>query len=658
MPLQATSGAASYDAFGGGVPVVPAYIEDVFSTYVYAGNGSTQTVTNNIDLSTQGGLIWIKCRTNSGGQHILFDTARGVNKYINTNDLLAQTTDAGMNLSFLSTGFSLNNLYTDTNASGQNYVAWTFRKKSKFFDIVTYTGNGTSGRSIAHNLGSMPGCVIIKRLNSTSNWIVWHRGVTTPTNPYFRLNSSIAVDTYSESLTPTSTTFIAGNSGAVDDDMNASAGTYVAYLFAHDAGGFGLTGTDNGISCGTFTTGSGGNATVTLGYEPQWVLYKLSSAGDSWFLVDTMRGMPIITSSTSRLVAQTTGAEQTLQNAGVRPFATGFTAVGLNGSAAGGIFIYIAIRKGPMKVPTTGGSVFGMSARSGTGANATVTGGQTDDAVLVKNRGSAVASLFSTRLTQLQYLVTSTTAAEAGATSTILQPNPWDVMDGVKVGTTSTITNASGNTFVNYLFKRAPSFMDVVCYTGTGVAKTEAHNLGAVPELMIVKQRSSARDWAVYTSATTATNFMYLNATDASGASSSMWNDTTPTASVFTVGTNLRTNVSAGTYVAYLFATCAGVSKVGSYTGNGTTQTIDCGLTAGARFVLIKRTDAVGDWYVYDTARGMTTLTDPYWLTNSSAAEVATLGSVTTVATGFALNSTILAAINVNAGTYIFLAIA
>jgi hypothetical protein len=111
--------------------------------------------------------------------------------------------------------------------------------------------------------------------------------------------------------------------------------------------------------------------------------------------------------------------------------------------------------------------------------------------------------------------------------------------------------------------------------------------------------------------------------------------------------------------VAYLFATCAGVSKVGSYTGNGTTQTINCGFGAGgARFVLIKRTDSTGDWYVYDTARGMTVLTDPYLLLNSTAAETATLGSVTTVSTGFAVNASILAAINTTSASYVFLAIA
>ena len=133
----------------------------------------------------------------------------------------------------------------------------------------------------------------------------------------------------------------------------------------------------------------------------------------------------------------------------------------------------------------------------------------------------------------------------------------------------------------------------------------------------------------------------------------------TPTSSTFSFITgNAVVNASGNTYVAYLFATCAGVSKVGSYTGNGTTQTIDCGFTGGARFVLIRRIDTSGNWYVYDTARGMTVLTDPYLLLNTTAAEVATLGSVTTVSTGFALNSAILAAINVSAGTYIFLAIA
>jgi hypothetical protein len=175
---------------------------------------------------------------------------------------------------------------------------------------------------------------------------------------------------------------------------------------------------------------------------------------------------------------------------------------------------------------------------------------------------------------------------------------------------------------------------------------------------MIVRIRNDAASWRVYAAPLTATSHLAINTTAATLAASSTWNDTAPTASVFSLGTSFNTNGSGYTYVAYLFATCPGVSKVGSYTGNGTTQTINCGFTGGARFVLLKRTDSTGDWYVYDTARGMTVLTDPYIFLNDAGAEVATLGSVTTVATGFALNSSVLAAINVNAGTYIFLAIA
>ena len=655
MPLQATSGAASYDAFGGGTPAAgPPYIEDVFSTYLYTGNGSTQTITNGIDLSTKGGLVWIKDRT-AANSNVLFDTVRGANKRLISNLTNAESTETTAVTSFNNNGFSIGSSAV-LNTSSNNLVSWTFREQAKFFDIVTYTGTG-SNRTIAHALGSVPGCIIVKRTNAVADWQVYHRSLAN--TQYMVLNTNAAAATGTtrwNSTTPTSSVFSLGT----DATVNASGGTYVAYIFAHNAGGFGLTGTDNVIACGSYVGDGTTTQLINLGFEPQWLMIKDSSFGESWYMVDNMRGLLGVGSGAAGLAylkAEQSTAEQSanwIANASPVGFTNGSQVMDL-----GSTFIYIAIRRGPMKVPTTGTSVFGMSARSGTGADATVTGGQTDDAVLVKNRGSATPSLFSSRLTGTGYLVTSSTAAEVAAGTTILQANPWDVMDGVKVGTTSTITNASANTYINYLFKRAPSYMDVVCYTGTGTNTTQTHNLAAVPEMIIVKQRGAAgTGWLVYNKDVGATKYLNLNTTAASVTLSTIWNNTAPTSSVFSLGTNTTGNASAGTYIAYLFSTCTGVSKVGSYTGNGTTQTIDCGLTAGARFVLLKRTDSTGDWYVYDTARGMTVLTDPYWLTDSSAAEVATLGSVTTVATGFALNSTILAAINVNAATYIFLAVA
>ena len=118
------------------------------------------------------------------------------------------------------------------------------------------------------------------------------------------------------------------------------------------------------------------------------------------------------------------------------------------------------------------------------------------------------------------------------------------------------------------------------------------------------------------------------------------------------------TNSSGNNFISYLFATLAGVSKVGSYTGTATTLQVDCGFTSGARFVLIKRTDSTGDWYVWDSVRGIIAGNDPYLLLNSTAAEVTNTDYIDTYSPGFELSSTAPAAINANGGTYIFLAIA
>ena len=665
MPLQATSGAASYDAFGGGVPTVINYIEDVFSTYLYTGTGAAQTITNGIDLSGKGGLVWTKTRTSGNAfayGHVLVDTANGPYNYLRSNN-----TDAITNFSeatsFNSNGFNVG-IWSSTNNNNGTYASWTFRKQPKFFDVVTFTSNGTGGATINHLLGSAPGCVIVKSTASVGDWFVYHRSYSA--QEYLLLNSNTAL-IYGGRTVTTSSTQVTYPNGYF-----ANSTAYVAYLFAHDAGGFGQTGTDNVISCGTYTgNGSATGPVVSLGYEPQWLMIKGADNTSNWNIIDNMRGM-CVGSTDSFLEANSTIAESSAN--WVAPTSTGFQIVSSSSEVNinTGRYIYIAIRRGPMKAPTDATKVFGLSARTGTGANATVTGGQTDDAVLIKNRGSAVGDLFASRLTNTGYLVTSATTAEVAAGVTILQANPWDVMDGVKVGTTSTITNASANTFINYLFKRAPSFMDVVCYTGTGVARTVAHNLTVMPELIIIKLRSTGQNWFAGTQfGATKYSGLSLNSTAASGGGAQNTDYTSatgsnfnyglgaqPTSSVFTTDATTLTNSNTNTYVAYLFATCAGVSKVGSYTGTATTLQVDCGFTAGARFVLIKRTDSTGDWYVWDTARGIVSGNDPYFLMNTTAAEVTSTDYIDTYSAGFEISSTAPAAINASGGTYIFLAIA
>ena len=622
------------------------YIEEVFSTYLYTGNGTSQSIVNGIDVSTYGGMTWIKNRSTDTGLSVVHDTARGTTQRLSTN-----LTDAQVNLTggigltaFNSNGFTVGT-GTAYNGSGNNLASWTFRKQPKFFDVVTYTGNGAAGQTINHNLGSVPGFMVVKRTNTTGDWAVYHRSLGA-TQICF-LNDTQAAGTTVQAWNntePTSTQFTVGVG------YNASGSTYVAYLYAHNAGGFGLTGTDNVISCGSFTTDGSGNATVNLGYEPQWVLYKRSSSAGNWLITDNMRGDSAnATNNANYLLANTSDAEGTAT--WFYPTATGFT--GNANSIASTDFIYIAIRRGPMKVPTSGTSVFSPVAETPSGSANYVmnsSSGFPVDMLLYKERNNVATPYLTNRLTN-NYLQTASTAAEASYTY------GYDLMQGVRGQ-----FNAASQ--VDYAFRRAPSFFDEVCYTGTGNVGSDAtritHNLGVAPELIIVKGRTNAVGWPTYTATGGVNSLLLVNATDASSAITGIWATTAPTSTTFGVSNGGGTYNNGGgvNYVAYLFATCAGVSKVGSYTGTGTTKQVDCGFTGGARFVLIKRTDSTGDWYVWDSARGIVAGNDPYLLLNSTAAEVTNTDYVDTYSAGFEISSTAPAAINANGGTYIYLAIA
>ena len=263
MPLLETKAAASAQGYGLTTTTTQVtYIEDVFSTYLYTGTGATQTITNGIDLSTKGGLVWIKGRSGATG-HRFTDTARGVTNSLTSNSTAAQVTEATGLTTFNTTGFTIG-ADADYNTSTATYAAWTFEKQEKFFDVVTYTGTGAN-RTISHSLGSAPGCIIVKRTDTTGNWQVYHRSLSSAANSIQLnlLNAQASATTVWNSTAPTSSVFSVGT----DATVNASGGTYVAYLFAHNAGGFGLTGADNVISCGIFSSiQSGSDVPVNIAF--------------------------------------------------------------------------------------------------------------------------------------------------------------------------------------------------------------------------------------------------------------------------------------------------------------------------------------------------------------------------------------------------------
>ena len=590
-----------------------------------------------------GGLVWIKSIPDIS-DHFLFDTVRGANQEINSNTANATTALADSLTSFNINGFTVGGA-TGVGVNGTNYMSYTFRKQPKFFDIVTYTGNG-GVQTINHNLGSTPGAIWIKRTDSgVPGWICYHQSIGNAS--YVSLNGTTTVATTAwNSTSPTATNFTLGNLAA----SNASGGSFTAYLFASNAGGFGDSGTDNIITCGTYTgTGVSGNS-VNLGYEPQYVMIRRYDAAGSWYFFDNVRPFSLV--GTSYFLANTTAANATASPPGIAPTATGFVLPTTSTiyNASGGTYSYIAIRRGPMKAPTRGASVY--KSMYGTGGTPSFTTTFPVDMVVDGTIASTWEGYTGSRLQGGNLMYTNQAVAETTAFAANMK---YDYSYGWG-------TNAFGSAHFSYIFSRAPKFFDIVCYTGDGVAgRAIPHNLTVAPELMIIKCRTDARAWTVYHSAIGPTKYLVLNTSAAPVTSSVIWNDTAPTATNFIVGYQNPSPVNGGdNYVAYLFASCPGVSKIGSYTGSGvgTINQVNCGFTSGARFVMIKRADSTGSWYVWDSTRGIVAGNDPYILLDVIAAQVTNTDYIDAYSAGFEVSSTAPAELNANGSPYIYLAIA
>ena len=636
MPLLSTFGAASARSFGGiGAAAAGAGldIDEAFSTYLYDGTGSAQTITNGIDLSGEGGLVWFRDRDNANG-NFLFDTERGATKRLRTHGTFAENTVSTGLTAFNSNGFTIgSNAFM--NGSNNAIASWTFRKAPKFFDIVTWTGNGTENRTISHNLGSVPGMIIVKGYSLVEDWNVYHRGIGNA--KYLQLNSTAAAANVGTgpggadlwmSTDPTSTTF------KIDEHnrVNANGESYVAYLFAHNDGdgGFGPDADQDVIKCGSYT-GNGSSQSINIGFESQWVLVKGASGSlapyTDWMLFDNMRGI-VSGGNDPDLRANKSSAEATSTDY------ISLTATGLDltsnaqVNANGDTYIYMAIRRGPLAEPTSATDVFTTVLGDGSGTPSIKTSNHvTDFGIAINKTGGG--SVVGTRLLGTKQLQTHTSNAES--TNSFFN---WDFMNGWH-----TWTGLNTN-YINWNWKRAPSFFDVVAYTGTGSNRTITHNLGVVPEMMWLKERSGTFDWNVYhKDLGGADKYLKLNGTDAVATATNRFNNTHPTASVFSLGTSSALNDSGATQIAYLFASVAGVSKVGSVAPTGSALTVDCGFSNGARFVLMKRTDSTGEWFVWDSVRGIVSGNDPWLALDSTSSETTNTDYIDPHSSGFTLTS-------------------
>ena len=192
--------------------------------------------------------------------------------------------------------------------------------------------------------------------------------------------------------------------------------------------------------------------------------------------------------------------------------------------------------------------------------------------------------------------------ADNGAEDTVTNGVTAFNSDGFSLGAGGNENSAT--TIVAWCWKEsATAGFDIVSYTGNSTNRTIAHSLSAVPHMMIVKTRSDANEWGVYHQSIGNTKFLNMNKNDAIGDDAGYWNDTTPTSSVFTVGTGGTTNANTITTIAYLFAPIQGYSKFGSYKGNADNDGAFVYVGFRPAFVLLKNSTGGNGWEMRDNKR-------------------------------------------------------
>jgi hypothetical protein len=268
-----------------------------FDATTYTGNGTSQSIVNS--GAFQPDLVWYKSRS-AVTDHRLFDSVRGIANALYSDTTSAETAEATAITSLNSNGFSLGAGSGNTNT--QTYVGWQWKKgATPGFDIVTYTGTGST-RTVAHSLGVAPSMIIIKnRSVGTDDWPVYHVSVGAASRLYLDTTGASTSDPtgFMNSTAPTSSVFTVGSNSSV----NNSGSNLVAYCFAEVAG-FSKFGkyTGNGSTDGPF---------VYCGFRPRFVMIKETTANGTgaWVILDSSRDT--YNQTTNALFANSSAAEST-----------------------------------------------------------------------------------------------------------------------------------------------------------------------------------------------------------------------------------------------------------------------------------------------------------------------------------------------------------
>ena len=502
--------------------------------------------------------------------------------------------------------------------------------------------------------------MIRKNLSSTGDWFVYHSGAGLSMGYLFNtdaFNSANNAAYAFNQTAPTSTVFSVSNDSG--SQGNNSGEDYITYLFAEKS---------EYSKFGSYTgNGSASGPIINTGFEPAFVMTKKTSGTSSWAMFDNKRN-----TSNPRinfLRANSSDAEQTdPTNYAINFFSNGFqwNGNGNDGNINGETYLYIAFASDASAAPVLADS-FANKLYTGNGGTQSITGlGFSPNLVWLKERGQAANHRWLDTVRGATNAISSSLTAAQFTDATGL--TSFDT-DGFTLGANVDYNN-NGGTFVAWSWKANPvptintdgtnqsvvsanqaSGFSIVQGTASGGLNTVnsfGHGLGVKPDLIIIKATSSSDNWYVYNSISGAGKSLYLNDSAAEFSTTNVWANTEPTASVFSIKDGQTVSVGA-TLIAYCFASISGFSKIGTYSGNSSTQAIT-GLGFSPSWVLLKEIEGVDSWELYDTARGATSVLYP----NGNNAEGNNSGLTSFDSDGFTLGSATSA--NESGKTYLYMA--
>ena len=320
-----------------------------FQTTLYTGNATDDTaITHGGNSDLQADWVWIKNR-DVARDHILFDSVRGAGVGIKSNTVAGNASDSTQLQSFDSDGFTVG-IENDANENTKKMVSWSWKESTTAgFDIVSFTGNGSTTQTVSHNLSAVPKVIIIKRLDQNANWCVYHESLGgADHNLFLNTTNPTQTDTaiFNNTL-PTTSVFSLGNNA----DANGDGAPHIAYVFAEKQGFSKFNKfMGNGNANGTF---------VYTGFRPAWVMFTNTANGGHWQIYDTKIGASNVVND--HLKANSSGAEIVDDaNEQIDILSNGFKCRGTsnnNNNHSGDTYVYLAFAESPFVtstgVPTT-----------------------------------------------------------------------------------------------------------------------------------------------------------------------------------------------------------------------------------------------------------------------------------------------------------------